>query len=367
MLTAIKAEGSIDCMSAAKRIAKVAAMRGKGDVHPALQSVLVELSGDSATFTASDLNQALRVRVAAEVEVPGRFLIPGAPLADLVKRIYGPATIRWEGNHVRFDWEDGWANLPITDLDGWAEVPWSDAPGVRLPAPVLAQGIQRTWYAAADEDPANPVMEGVQLKVDRRGITLVGSDRGTIARARYVIGSMPHIGQRSVVVPARALRTLADLMPTDDDADVYLSSDERCITVTWDDTTYWSRVLDGEYPDLLDLLPAEWFSRRTVGRDDLLDAVGRVNVVASQTGRPLTLRWDAALLVECGEDAREALSTPEEGIYVDADVSPERVIQALKHLPEGTAIKVEAIAENMPLRLWFSDDLWTVVLPMVRS
>src|SRR5205085_4789556 len=99
-------------------------------------------------------------------------------------------------------------------------------------------------------------------------------------------------GEQKVLIPSRALAELQRVLGAAAEAEVRLGSTEASFQVGGVKLT--TRLIEGEFPNVLNLVPASYPNKLTVNRDALLDAVKRVKLLVRDQTTPvcMTLRSD---------------------------------------------------------------------------
>src|SRR4029077_14515994 len=124
-----------------------------------------------------------------------------------------------------------------------------------------------------------------------------------------VEGTLPEL---EAIIPARALQELASIAAGSDE--LQLGMLENHVVFGSDGTWLTTRRIDGQFPNYRQLLPEQFEHELLLARDEVLDVVRRVSLMA-QRNSPLRLRFAegeltvSAITQDVG-DARESLPTP---------------------------------------------------------
>ena len=240
---------------------------------PVLQGLLCEVSGTTLRVTGTDLD--VTVRTAAEVEVmeEGRAVIPGRLLSEAVRKMpAGSVTIgvsdtdiEIQGNGPRFTLRP----LTVDDFPVQEDVV---ADGVEVDGEELAEAISQVTIAASG-DGARPILTGVLFESSDEGLRMVATDSYRLAKKE-----LRGVGlEGSALVPARGLRELPRSIGS---TKVTAQLREREAVFTSDKGMLRLRLIDGNFPKYQSLLPDSYPSQVVLEKDVLLEALGRVTLVA---------------------------------------------------------------------------------------
>ena len=149
----------------------------------------------------------------------------------------------------------------------------------------------RQVVRAASGDEARPILTGVLLAATADGVQLVATDSYRLA-VRDLPGLHVVRGEQKVLIPSRALAELQRVLGGAPEASVRLGTTEASFDVGSVKLT--TRLIEGEFPNVLNLVPASYPNKLTVSREALLDAVKRVKLLVRDQTTPvrMSLRAD---------------------------------------------------------------------------
>ncbi len=257
---------------------------------PALTGVLIEASTDGTlTLTTTDLEVSAQLSIEVQVSEEGIALVPARLLGDTVKSL-SDAPVDLEADRAQ-------ARIRCAAYEGALRLlPAEDFPALQPPtgtrvvveAARFAEAVGQVARAAS-RDEARPVLTGVLLEVSREGLTLVATDSYRLA-VRELVATAG--GESKAIVPERALAEAGRASQAIEKGDVELFLDESQVSFHLGGLTLTSRLIEGEFPNYRALLPEQYESRLTVSRQQLMDAVRRVGLLARDTS-PVRLEFNA--------------------------------------------------------------------------
>ncbi len=240
---------------------------------PVLQGLLCEVSGNTLRVTGTDLDMTVRTQAEVEVIEEGRAVIPGRLISEAVRKMpVGEVTIGAtdtdivvEGNGPRFTLRP----LSVEDFPTQEEV-ISD--GVEVDGETFAEAIAQVTVAASG-DGARPILTGVLFETSDEGLRMVATDSYRLAKR-----DLKGIGLEGTgLVPARGLRELPRTVGA---PKVTAQLRDREAVFSSDRGTLRLRLIDGNFPKYRSLLPESYPNQVVLDKEDLLEALGRVTLVA---------------------------------------------------------------------------------------
>ena len=334
---------------------------------PALTGVLLEASADGTlTLTTTDLEVSARLSTDVQVTEEGAALVPARLLADTVKSLSdAPVEIEADQSQARIRcaaYEGSLRLLPVEDFP--ALQPPS---GTRIvaEAPRFAEAVGQVARAAS-RDEARPVLTGVLLEVSREGVTLVATDSYRLA-VRDLVATAA--GEAKAIVPERALSEAGRAAQAIEKGEVEVFVDDSQVSFQTGALTLTSRLIEGEFPNYRQLLPERYESRLTVSRQQLIDAVRRVGLLARENS-PVRLEFNAlgVKLSSSSPDVGQAVEAVEaryEGEDVTAAFNPGYLADGLS-AATGESVRLEVRDGLKPGVVRGESDEFTYLVMPVR-
>ncbi len=210
---------------------------------------------------------------------------------------------------------------------------------------------QVVFAAAKDEN--RPMLAGVLFEFTEAALTLVATDTHRLALREFSVTNSHGAGH--LLIPGRALAELRGSLAAGDDGLVRCQHDENQVQFQVEELTLASRVLAGPFPAYQKILPTECSRRLTVGRDDLLQAVRRAEIVARDDSLRVRLRANGERLeiTATGASAshvREEIEVTLEGDGIEVGVNARYLLDALGAL-EGETLVLELTEPLRPIVL----------------
>jgi DNA polymerase III subunit beta len=252
--------------------------------YPVLSNVLIDAEGDTLTLAATNQEIGITSWIPAKVDEPGRVTVDARLLSEFVNTL-PPEPVRLWMNPGRL-------TLKVKGLGADAEINGIDAEEFpvlpRLEAgaftasidpQTLREMIGQVEFAAASDD-SRPVLAGVLIRFEEERITMAAADGFRLAVREGEL-ALPVPERLDVIVPARALRELARVIGDRTEAiELTVTPNRGQLVVNTGDVEFYSRLIDGTFPDFRQIVPREFSTRLDVGRDEFLAAVRRAGFFA---------------------------------------------------------------------------------------
>jgi DNA polymerase-3 subunit beta len=256
---------------------------------PALTGVLMNAAGEELVLATTDLEVSARFTLQVQVQEEGVALVPARLLADMVKS-FEPAPVEFEAR-------DGQATIVSSNYRGNLRcLPAEDFPILQEPSGVqvtvaattFAEGVTQVARAAS-RDEARPILTGVLLEITPEGLTMVATDSYRLSLREVTATAQ---GEAKALVPERALAEAGRAASGEDKKEIDLFVDASSVSFRIGNVTLSSRLIEGEFPNYRQLLPEAYENRLSASRQQFLDAVRRVGLLARESS-PVKMEFNA--------------------------------------------------------------------------
>ncbi len=337
---------------------------------PILANVLLQITNNELTLTATDLDVGVQCRLplAAPVE-PGAVALPARKFTTIVRELPDElVTFEARKNHTATV-NCGPINFRVPGLppEDFPVLPASEAAdGVALTQAALKRLLTHTAYAMSMEE-TRFVLNGALICTQKNALVVVATDGRRLAVATAPLPA-PSKQTLQAVIPAKAVRELSRLLDGESQEDVsIISLRDNQLAFRFNDVTILTRLIEGQFPVYEKVIPAPSKQTLTCQRIALIDAIRRASLMTTATSQAVVFEVAPNRLVVSKESAelgsaREELDVAYAGEAMTVAFNPEFWLDVLKAL--GVAeVTIELSGPERPAVLR-QPGLTYVVLPM---
>ena len=139
--------------------------------------------------------------------------------------------------------------------------------------------VRQTIFSIADND-NNKLMTGELFEIDGDTLKVVSLDGHRISIRKIELkNSYP---SRKVVVPGKTLNEVSKILSGDADKDVSIFFTGKHIVFEFDQTTVVSRLIEGEYFKIDQMLSSDYETKVTINKKELLDCIDRATLLVKE-------------------------------------------------------------------------------------
>jgi DNA polymerase-3 subunit beta len=339
---------------------------------PILSNVLMQAREGRLELTATDLDVTISCAVEAKVKKAGESTVPAKKLFGIVRELNG-GEVEVEVDERNFcSIRSGASYYKINGL-GADEFPpppqFKEEKKVVLPQEKLRGMLKKTSFAVS-LDESRYVLNGIFLSLKDHKLTMVATDGRRLALVDEET-EVPEKSQGEFIIPAKAVNELTRLLQDKGEVEIRFSENQAAFTLK-DDKGFsiliMTKLIEGNYPNYRQVIPAEAKERIALGREEFLHALRRAEIMTSEKSNSVKLTFGKNNLTitanspEVGE-AKESMAINYKGKEMAIAFNPRYVIDPLNALPNDE-VYLELIDELSPGVLKINGPFLYVVMPM---
>ncbi len=246
---------------------------------PILSNVLLQAEGDKIAVRATDLELTLEHAFPAQVGEGGAVTIPAKLFASYLGNL-SPGTLELTGTPTRASVKCARSNYDFHALPAEEYPPLPAAvrgSHFEIAAKRFREGIEATIFAASGEEARGAVLMGTLLELEGTSLTMVATDGYRLAKFVTTLAEGMAQNER-FIVPSRALAEVARNLGGGESIGVSaLGAQSNQLQMTSGDVSITVRLVDGQYPNYQQVIPAKFDRSVTVSTAQLSRACAGPN------------------------------------------------------------------------------------------
>lgn len=274
---------------------------------PVLGGVRIEAqTDDSVSLSCFDYEVSARSVISAEVEEPGVALVSGKLLADICRSLPQKVMeMTLEGTKVTITCGSANFTLSTMPVDDYPELPELPNISGTIDAAEFTKAVSQVTVASS-KDETLPLLTGVRIEIEENKIALMATDRYRLAFRELEWKPAVEGMVDNAIVRGRTLSDVVKSLTSAGPIDIALNTEKTAgatamIGFVAGGRRTTSLLIDGTYPPVRDLFPAEAKSHAVVNTAELTGAVKRGALVAERN-MPIRLQFSPeGLLLQAGQ------------------------------------------------------------------
>ncbi|HEU4942037.1 MAG TPA: DNA polymerase III subunit beta [Gaiellaceae bacterium] len=333
-----------------------------------LAGVLLRAEAGRLELAATDMEISLRSSLEAQVESEGAIVVPSKLLADLARLL--PAdevSIEHRAGEGLVEIVSGSAayRLHTYNAEDFPRLPeTASVELMSIDADALLETAGRVSRAAS-RDESRPVLTGILVRFEGEKLVMAATDSYRLAVKETAMGSGgPDL---DAIVPARALGELTRIAQGAGELEVGVL--ENQVIFATDGILLTTRRIEGQFPNYRQLLPEAFEHELVLPREELLEVVRRVSVMA-QRNAPIRMRFAEGELTVSAQtqdvgEAREAMPAPYAAEPLEIGFNPDFLRDGIESV-EGDEIRLKLISSLRPAVIQGEGDDFSYLIMPIR-
>ncbi|QQE98157.1 DNA polymerase III subunit beta [Leuconostoc citreum] len=330
---------------------------------PILTNIKIVLSEDELILTGSNSDISIETRIEQSdttaqlvIKEKGGITLPATFFANIVKNL--PADdLMLAVDGLRANITSGASAFTINgqDVRNYPQLPeMDDVQSLSVSAAQLIDIISQTKISASTQE-SRPILTGIHLALNGNDVKAVTTDSHRLSqRIVTLTGTEAHVSA-DVIIPAKSFNELQSLLEGQDRVDIKLSANQAVFDLGH--TTFYSRLLEGNYPETDRLIPTESTTELTMDAGALLGSINRASLLSHESRNnvvQLTLKAGVATLTgtsqEVGQVQEELVTKSVAGEDLEISFNPDYVRDALRVF-SGKPVDVKFTSNLRPFTL----------------
>ncbi|MBQ7678688.1 MAG: DNA polymerase III subunit beta [Butyrivibrio sp.] len=250
-----------------------------------LQCVLVEANAEGIRFTANDMELGIETVVEGQVEEPGIVAIEEKIFHEIVRKLPEGEIRLTVDPSLKVTIQSGRSkfNLIGRSTEEFTYLPTVERiDSIRMTQLSLKNVISQTIFSTKNDE-TNKMMGGELIQIDQDTFKMVSLDGHRISIRRLHLASS--YAPRKVVVPAKTLDDISRILPDSAENQVSLTFTGKHMVFDFDRTTVISRLLEGEFYAIDQMLSSDFETKMTINRHEFLDCLDRTTLLVKENDK----------------------------------------------------------------------------------
>ena len=312
---------------------------------PILECILIDASANEIKLTANDMELGIETVIEGEIVERGIIALDAKFFSEIVSKL--------PDNEVVIESDDSFqtiitcekAKFTIAGKSGedFSYLPYIEKnESITISQFTLKDVVRQTIFSIADND-TNKLMTGELFEINENRLRVVSLDGHRISIRNIELKE--NYSPLKVVVPGKTLQEISKILTgeAEDMVDIYFADNH--ILFEFDQTKVVSRLIEGEYFHIDQMLSSDYDTKVKVNKREFLSCIDRATLLIREGDKkPIILNiQDGSLQLKINSFAgsmNEELEIDKEGKDLLIGFNPRFFIDALRAIdkPEGTLL-----------------------------
>lgn len=247
-----------------------------------LECIMVDASKGMITLTANDMDLGIETIIDGEIIEKGIIAIDAKIFLEIVRKLPdSDITIETDSSYkttitcekakftiIGKSGED-FSYLPVVEKED----------SIVISQFTLKEVVRQTIFSISDND-NNKLMTGELFEINGNELKVVSLDGHRISIRKIELKE--EYAPKKVVVPGKTLNEVSKILPGGADSFVTISFTSKHIVFEFDNTTVVSRLIEGEYFKIDQMLSSDYETKVKINKKEFLNCIDRATLLVKE-------------------------------------------------------------------------------------
>lgn len=247
-----------------------------------LECILIDASEGVIKLTANDMELGIETKINGTIEEPGVIALEAKVFSEIVRKL--------PENDVTILSNDSFQTLITCEkakfnINGNSNEDFSYLPFIEKKQPLtlsqftLKEVIRQTIFSISDSD-TNKIMTGELFEINENQLKVVSLDGHRIAIRNIELKES--YNYHKLIVPGKTLQEISKILSGDINDKISIFYTDKHIIFEFDNTTVVSRLIEGEYFRIEQMLSSDYETKIKINKRELLSCIDRATLLVKE-------------------------------------------------------------------------------------
>ena len=247
-----------------------------------LECILIDASANEIKLTANDMELGIETKIEGEIAERGVIALDAKIFSEIVRKLPdSDVTIETDTSFkTTITCEKAKFNIVGKSCDDFSYIPYIERnEPIVMSQFTLKEVIRQTIFSIADND-NNKLMTGELFEIEENDLKVVSLDGHRISIRNIELKN--NYSHKKVVVPGKTLQEVSKILPGSAEDEVSIFLTDNHIVFEFENTTVVSRLIEGEYFKIEQMLSSDYETKVKINKRELLDCIDRATLLVKE-------------------------------------------------------------------------------------
>lgn len=254
---------------------------------PILECILIDATSNEIKLTGNDMELGIETKVEGMILERGKIALDAKLFSDIIRKLSG------EDSLITIESDEKWNTVITCDksvfkIQGRDGEEFSYIPHIErdryicLSQFTLKEVIRQTIFSISPND-SNKMMTGELVEVNGNELKVVSLDGHRMSIRKVILKDQ--YSDIKVIIPGKTLGEISKILNGDNESEVLIFFSSNHVMFEFDDTVVVSRLIEGEYFKISQMLSSDYDTRVVVNKREFLDAIERASILIRENDK----------------------------------------------------------------------------------
>ncbi len=247
-----------------------------------LECILIDASTNEIKLTANDMELGIETKIEGEIVERGVIALDAKIFSEIVRKLPdSDVVIETDASFkTTITCEKAKFNIVGKSGEDFSYIPYIERNGsINVSQFTLKEVIRQTIFSIADND-NNKLMTGELFEINENELKVVSLDGHRISIRNIELKN--NYEHKKVVVPGKTLQEVSKILPGSAEEEVHIFLTDNHIVFEFDQTMVVSRLIEGEYFKIEQMLSSDYETKVKINKRELLNCIDRATLLVKE-------------------------------------------------------------------------------------
>lgn len=247
-----------------------------------LECILIDASSNEIKLMANDMELGIETKIEGEIVERGVIALDAKIFSEIVRKLPdNDVTIETDSSFKTvISCEKAKFNIIGKSGDDFSYIPYIERnDSIVISQFTLKEVIRQTIFSISDND-NNKIMTGELFEINDNQLKVVSLDGHRISIRTIELKN--HYDNKKVIVPGKTLQEISKIIPGSAEEDVIIYISDNHIIFEFETTTVVSRLIEGEYFKIDQMLSSDYETKVKINKRELLNCIDRSTLLVKE-------------------------------------------------------------------------------------
>lgn len=254
---------------------------------PILECILIDATSNEIKLTGNDMELGIETKVEGLILERGKIALDAKLFSDIVRKLSGQDSVITiesdEKLNTIITCDKSVFKIQGKDGDEFSYIPYIERDNhICLSQFTLKEVIRQTLFSISAND-SNKMMTGELIEVTGNELKMVSLDGHRMSIRKIILKDQ--YNDIKVIVPGKTLSEISKILNGDNESEVLIFFSSNHIMFEFDQTVVVSRLIEGEYFKISQMLSSDYDTKVTVNKKSFQDAIDRASILIRENDK----------------------------------------------------------------------------------
>ena len=254
---------------------------------PILECILIDASSDEIKLTANDMELGFETKVDGNILEKGKIALDAKLFSEIIRKLSSEDSVVTIDSDEKFNTviscENSVFKIQGRDGEEFSYLPYIEKNKyICLSQFSLKELIRQTIFSISVND-SNKMMTGELFEVNGGTLRVVSLDGHRMAIRKIALKD--EYESTKVIVPGKTLNEISKILTGDNEKEVLIYFGTNHILFEFDDTIVISRLIEGEYFKVDQMLSSDYETKVSLNKKEFLDCIERATILIRENDK----------------------------------------------------------------------------------